>query len=254
MRRILFGMVLTALTSGTVVNVEAAAVTPGPRPNAELQAICRMVDQVAAANHLSSAFLTRILWQESRFRNDATSPAGAEGVAQFMPPTALDRGLANPRDPGPAIVEAGRMLAEFTVQFGNSGLAAAAYNAGAGRIKKWLHRESNLPTETRLYVRLVTGRRVEDWAAGAAGGQALPGADRAACSETIPQMAPAAAAPARLAPDPWGVQLDRMLARAVSLTADRGRRSSEMPPSFRAAGALCDAIRTLGAHCVVYPP
>src|SRR6266480_1064031 len=64
------------------------------------QAICHMVDRAAAANRLPAAFLTRILWQESRFRTDVISPAGAEGVAQFMPQTAAERGLVDPYDPG----------------------------------------------------------------------------------------------------------------------------------------------------------
>lgn len=43
------------------------------------------------------------------------------------------------------------------------GLAAAAYNAGSGRIQKWLARQSDLPQETRAYVRIITGTRGEDW-------------------------------------------------------------------------------------------
>src|SRR6185437_12781281 len=46
---------------------------------------------------------------------------------------------------------------------GNLGLAAAAYNAGSGRIQKWLARQGDLPQETRNYVRIITGTKAEDW-------------------------------------------------------------------------------------------
>ena len=48
-------------------------------------------------------------------------------------------------------------------QFGNLGLAAAAYNAGGGRIEKWLSRRGALPKETRAYVKIITGHKAEAW-------------------------------------------------------------------------------------------
>jgi hypothetical protein len=48
-------------------------------------------------------------------------------------------------------------------EFGNLGLAAAAYNAGSGRIQKWLSGRSTLPRETRAYVRIITGNNAENW-------------------------------------------------------------------------------------------
>jgi len=121
-----FGAALaTAILSLTVTPILAAETAVNPR-----QLICHMVDQAASTNRLPASFLTRILWQESRFRTDVTSPAGAEGVAQFMPRTAAERGLANPYDPAPAIAHAARLLAEHAQHFGSLGLAAAAYNAG----------------------------------------------------------------------------------------------------------------------------
>ena len=122
-----------------------------------------MVDGAAAANRLPAAFLTRILWQESRFRTDVISPAGAQGVAQFMPQTAAERGLADPYDPGPAIAQAARLLAELGGRFGNLGLAAAAYNAGPARVAKFLGAQSDLPEETRMaeFTRLQLAPGVE---------------------------------------------------------------------------------------------
>lgn len=186
-------------------------------PGVDAQTVCRSVDRVAAANRLSAAFLTRILWQESRFRSDALSPKGAEGVAQFMPPTALDRGLANPWDPGTAIAAAGRLLAQYAAHFGNLGLAAAAYNAGAGRVEKWLHAETGLPAETRAYVRLVTGRPIEDWVATAPGATLPATGDN--CLATVAQLPRAPALGVTAPPSP----LDRILAHALSLAESQPR-------------------------------
>src|SRR5207237_4280871 len=113
-------------------------------------------------HRLPAGFLTPSLWQASRFRTDVISPAGAEGVAQFVPQAAAERGLAGPYDAGPAIAQAARFLAELGGRFGNLGLAAAAYNAGPARVAKFLRAQSDLPEETRLYVLAVTGRPVAD--------------------------------------------------------------------------------------------
>ena len=74
------------------------------------QALCRLIDTSAKASGLPAGFLTRLIWRESSFRTGVTSRAGAQGVAQFMPGTASERGLADPFDPEQAIPEAGRLL------------------------------------------------------------------------------------------------------------------------------------------------
>src|SRR5688500_14552544 len=56
-------------------------------------AICRLIENAARGNRLPVVFLTRIIWRESSFRAGVVSPAGAEGIAQFMPQTARERGL-----------------------------------------------------------------------------------------------------------------------------------------------------------------
>jgi hypothetical protein len=219
-------------------------------PQAELhQLICRIVDGAAAANRLPAAYLARILWQESRLRSEATSPAGAEGVAQFMPQTASERGLANPRDPAPSIVAAARLLADLNARFGNRGLAAAAYNAGAGRVEKWLRKQTDLPAETRHYVVAVTRRPVEEWAS-SAGADQISGSDAEPCLTALSELA--RSAPGRTLAGKWQA-LDRALARAVGLLAAlpaRGRQP--LPGDSPAVEALCDRIRSLGARCAVH--
>jgi Transglycosylase SLT domain/SPOR domain len=124
---------------------------------------CQTLESAAQANDLPLEFLTRLIWQESRFDPRAVSPAGAQGVAQFMPKTATGRGLENPFDPIEAITKSAELLRDLRQQFGNLGLAAAAYNAGAKRVQDWLARRRSLPQETQAYVRIVTGRSADEW-------------------------------------------------------------------------------------------
>ena len=78
------------------------------------------------ANELPVYFFTRLIWQESRFKPDAISRKGAQGIAQFMPATARENGLENPFNPLEAIPKSGQLLRVLRGEFGNLGLAAAA--------------------------------------------------------------------------------------------------------------------------------
>ncbi len=62
----------------------------------------------------------------------------AQGIAQFMPGTASERRLLDPFDPVQALPKSAEFLSELRSQFGNLGLAAAAYNAGPRRVQEWL--------------------------------------------------------------------------------------------------------------------
>ena len=127
-----------------------------------------MIEHAAAAHGLPPSFLTRLIWRESSFRAQVVSPAGAQGIAQFMPGTAVERGLADPFDPEQAIPKAAEFLAELRGRFGNLGLAAAAYNGGPNRVANWLAGTGGLPFETQTYVEIVTRHAAEDWRDGAA--------------------------------------------------------------------------------------
>jgi hypothetical protein len=128
-----------------------------------VDSICGIIDSSARAQGLPVAFLTRLIWQESNFQANAVSPAGASGIAQFMPGTASARGLANPFDPEAAIPKAAALLAELKNQFGNLGLAAAAYNAGPGRVAQFVAGKADLPGETQDYVSIITRPSAEEW-------------------------------------------------------------------------------------------
>jgi hypothetical protein len=133
--------------------------------SASAHLICEAVKTAAEEHDIPIGFFVRLLWQESRFRAADVSSAGAQGIAQFMPQTAVEMGLRDPFDPLQAIPASAKFLRKLYNQFGNLGLAAAAYNAGGGRIEKWLSRRSSLPAETRAYVKIITGHKAEAWTA-----------------------------------------------------------------------------------------
>ncbi len=107
------------------------------------EAMCLMIESAARAASLPLEFFARVIWQESRFQADAVGPVTrngqrAQGIAQFMPGTANERRLLDPFDPVQALPKSAEFLGELRVQFGNLGLAAAAYNAGPRRVQEWL--------------------------------------------------------------------------------------------------------------------
>ena len=153
--------------------------------------ICDTLITAAQSNDLPIPFFIHLLLQESNFRPDVVSSAGAQGIAQFMPETAATVGLDNPFDPLQAIAASARLLRDLVKQFGNLGLAAAAYNAGPRRIQDWLARKGKLPDETQHYVKTITGRAAETWTASVPGATAL----------TLPRYAPCREAAGIIAAD-----------------------------------------------------
>ena len=96
------------------------------------------------------------LYAESGFNPFARSPAGAEGIAQFMPGTADAYGLRNPFDPVAAIDAQAHLMSDLLKQFdGKVALALAGYNAGAGAVQNY----GGVPpyAETRAYVAKILG-------------------------------------------------------------------------------------------------
>jgi hypothetical protein len=206
-----------------------------------------------------------------------------------MPGTASERRLLDPFDPVQALPKSAEFLAELRSQFGNLGLAAAAYNAGPRRVQEWLAGSGSMPQETRHYVSVITGATVEEWQAAGRGGKV---SDRAAAHTTCQDlMALLKRAPnyfvSRLeesvqlgAAKPWGVQLaggfDRNLAMAMysramaklhgvigdqspSLLSSQNR-SRGMRPFYQVrigaetrpeADDLCNRIRRAGGACFV---
>ncbi|MGB7256466.1 MAG: lytic transglycosylase domain-containing protein [Pseudolabrys sp.] len=168
-----------------VKDVAADPPPPPPKPviHRSRQEVCDTLTKAAAKNDLPVPFFIRLLFQESRFKPGVVSRAGAQGIAQFMPETANSVGLDNPFDPLQAIPASARLLRDLFQQFGNLGLAAAAYNAGPKRIQDWLTKKGKLPQETQGYVKTITGRPVETWTVAAAGHPGVRLPRNAPCQE-----------------------------------------------------------------------
>jgi len=132
-------------------------------PDLPVENVCDALAAAAEETGLPPAFFARLIWQESGFRQRIVSRAGARGVAQFMPGTAVQVGLHNPFDPIASVAASARFLRELFQYFGNLGLAAAAYNAGPRRIEDWLAQRGKMPDETRNYVKIITGQPIEKW-------------------------------------------------------------------------------------------
>jgi Transglycosylase SLT domain/SPOR domain len=248
-------------------------------------ALCRTIETSATANKLPIGFFTRLIWKESNLRGDVTSPAGAQGIAQFMPGTAAARGLADPFDPDKALPEAAKLLAELSTQFGNLGLAAAAYNAGPTRVARWLAGQGDMPIETRDFVLAITAHPLEEWVKPPPAADAAPDKATSAdesCLQVIVAMR--GSSPAASVADtpfaPWGVQLAGNFSKDLALAAfarERQRykdvlgdvepfilatrvRSRGTRPFFRvrlpspsqgAAQQICHKLHSLGGSCVV---
>jgi hypothetical protein len=257
------------------------------------ESICLMVEAAARANDLPLEFFARVIWQESRFQADVVGPVTrngqrAEGIAQFMPGTASERRLLDPFDPVQALPKAAEFLAELRGQFGNLGLAAAAYNAGPRRVQEWLAGSGHMPQETRHYVMAITGSTVEEWARAGKGGKMPESAPPTSCRDLIALL--------KRAPNPfvagleqhvklsaaklWGVQLaagfdrnralasySRAMTRLQPVIGDqdpsilatvfrsRGTRTFYQvrigADTRPAADALCNRIRGAGEACFV---
>ena len=273
----------------TALPSEAASPEVGKAsaPGDAQKSICLLLESAARAHDLPIEFFARVIWQESRFRADAVGPVTrngkrALGIAQFMPGTAAERNLLNPLDPIQALPKSAEFLQELHRDFGNLGLAAAAYNAGPRRVREWLAGTGPMPAETRAYVLAITGASVEQWAKAAVDTERKPGAT---CGEL---MATLKRAPNRFVAaleqrviagtlQPWGVILagdmlrERILGRYAVLQArhaavlegrdpiliERGR--GPLPryqvrigaETRAAANDLCVRIHKSGGDCAV---
>jgi hypothetical protein len=187
------------------------------------QSLCPLIQSTAEQNGLPVEFFARLIWQESRLRTDAVGPVTrggkrAQGIAQFMPATAAERLLLDAFDPAQALPKSAEFLRELRAQFGNLGLAAAAYNAGPQRVRDWLAGKRGLPSETLAYVRSVTGHSAEEWKKADVRTVTIP-ADTPCVGAT--QLAAKPATPTAQPPTPsaaWAVQLvgDRLESSALA--------------------------------------
>lgn len=249
--------------------------------------VCKRIETAAQARNLPPAFFARLIWKESRFDPNARSHKGASGIAQFMPGTARLRGLDDPFDPRSAIPASAHYLSDLRDKFGNLGLAAAAYNAGPNRVRRWREGRSTLPAETQDFVISITGVASSEW-----NGPKTPEADFVLDKELSFFDACRQLPVRRLKPDiryasygkapwqPWGVLLtsawsptkalsqyariqrkyssvlggkDPMVLRTINYTRGRAPRFRIQigQPDRTKAKTFCNRLRKKGATCLV---
>jgi hypothetical protein len=248
-----------------------------------------IIESAAKANGLPIEFFVRLIWQESRFEPKAEGRATrggqrAKGIAQFMPATANERRLLDPFDPVQALPKSAEFLNELRNQFGNLGLAAAAYNAGPRRVQEWLAGSGGMPQETRNYVAAITGISLDDWAS-VKNEKAPDRASGTSCRELLvslknspnPFVTQLENRVIRAAAKPWGIQIAAGFNRDNALTmyakAMNGLKSliGRDPILIHAAGSstfyhvligadtrreadeLCGRMRREGGACLVKP-
>ena len=111
---------------------------------------------------ISANVFVRQINEESGFNPYAISPAGAIGIAQFMPATAASLGV-DPRDPVDALQGAARLMASYVSNYGgNYAKALASYNAGPGTVAWAVYAggwnwQAYLPYETQNYIQIILG-------------------------------------------------------------------------------------------------
>jgi hypothetical protein len=267
----------------TCLTVPAIADETGPPTDNALATLCGIIETAAVKEGLPINFFTRLIWRESAFQPGAVSPAGARGVAQFMPHTASERGLDNPFDPAAAIPASAKFLAGLGQRFGNLGLAAAAYNAGPNAVADWVAGHGALPLETQDYVLAITGHDIEEWRSGKPPASASPEpADSCLTSVAKLRVAhgPEGSPLVSGLFSPWGVQISASFSKGSALRAfARAQhdyygvighitpfvlgsvlRSRGTRPFYRVrlpaqtpgeAQKLCDRLQAVGGACAV---
>lgn len=243
--------------------------------------ICQLIEINAEAQGIPKDFFARLIWKESRFDHRAVSPVGAQGIAQFMPYTAKERGLADPFDIEQAIPASAGFLSELKRAFGNWGLAAAAYNAGPTRVSNWMRSGGFLPLETEDYVLDLTGAPADNFASGNEIANKPLDAKLSfteAC-ERLPIVRTATIPMSRIKPKPWGIQVagnfrrsvavnqwsrlrkqfssvlaghDPVISRVRTPMARRGIYAVRIGANSRSeADNICSKLRAAGGACIV---
>jgi soluble lytic murein transglycosylase-like protein len=150
---LLFSRVMApdAIASPEVFRIPADIPTSG---NADLD---RIIFEAGEKQGVDPRFIHAVIWQESKYIQDARSHAGAQGLMQLMPATARRFGCDDPNDPKKNIAAGTKYLSWLLKRFeGNVELALAGYNAGEGAVDKY----DGIPpyNETQNYVKIISKR------------------------------------------------------------------------------------------------
>lgn len=117
----------------------------------------RIIYDAGQRQGVDPRFIHAVIWQESKYKVQARSHAGAQGLMQLMPATAKRFGCDDANDPVENIAAGTKYLSWLLKRFeGNVELALAGYNAGEGSVDKY----DGIPPykETTNYVKIITKR------------------------------------------------------------------------------------------------
>ena len=154
---------LTGLLFSRVMAPNAVASSPKPFripadiPTSGNQDLDRIIFEAGQKQGVDPRFIHAVIWQESRYIQDARSHAGAQGLMQLMPATAKRFGCDDRNDPVKNIAAGTKYLSWLLKRFeGNVELALAGYNAGEGAVDKY----DGIPpyNETQNYVKIISKR------------------------------------------------------------------------------------------------
>lgn len=132
----------------------------------KVKVVAPLVSNAAKEYNLPADLIFGMIWVESRFDPHAVSPVGARGLMQLMPRTAEYLatkmswdGHDNPFDPEFNIAAGTYYIARLLTEFnGDENVALAAYNAGPGKVRRWLE-NSGLPRISIEYATMVQTAR-----------------------------------------------------------------------------------------------
>lgn len=146
-----------ATFANTVATAVAEDYIPADIPSSGDRNLDLVILRAGEKYGVDPRFIHAVIWQESKYKVQARSGAGAQGLMQLMPATARRFGCTNAYDTA-SNIEAGTKYLRFLLQRfdGNVSLALAGYNAGEGSVDKY----NGVPPykETQNYVRIITGR------------------------------------------------------------------------------------------------
>ena len=152
-----FTRVFAPVSASAMVSASAADFIPADMPTSGDRDLDRIIMRVGEREGVDPRLIHAVIWKESRYKNDAVSHVGAQGLMQLMP-AAAKRFNCSDRSDAESNIEAGTKYLRWLLKHfdGDVALALAGYNAGEGSVEKY---EGVPPfAETQNYVRVITAR------------------------------------------------------------------------------------------------
>jgi soluble lytic murein transglycosylase-like protein len=146
-----------APVAAKAIALEERELIPSDIPSSGDRDLDLLIYRAGMREGVDPRLLHAVIWQESKYKVDAISHAGARGLMQLMPATAKRFKCEDRSDSAQNVNAGAKYLRWLLKRFdGNVTLALAGYNAGEGSVDKY----DGVPPfgETQKYVRIITGR------------------------------------------------------------------------------------------------